>query len=213
METGVVVANTPSKVLDPKPRIEQEQSLCPSLASQQALPAASKGGSCQCKEATAASSTAAHEAHGDGISHESGSVNGVPPATEQHASMPCPAMGEQCSDAQQEADCPDHAAQPLPESAGEGKGKVGTHVAVAGLQWDLPEGVDLDDCLILWLGDEDAPALTQLMLTYSRYFPLSITMPEAAMSDQQHALTPNHAFCHTSGAEADPANVNTAHHQ
>ena len=54
-------------------------------------------------------------------------------------------------------------------------------MAVAGLQWNLPEGMGLNDCLMLWLGDENAPALTQLMLTYSRYFPLPIT---AATFDQ-----------------------------
>ena len=41
---------------------------------------------------------------------------------------------------------------------------------MAGLQWDLPEGLESDDCLMLWLGEGDAPALTQLMLTCSRCF-------------------------------------------
>lgn len=41
-------------------------------------------------------------------------------------------------------------------------------MAAAGLVWDLPEGVDAEDCLWLWLGDDDAPALTQLLMTHSR---------------------------------------------
>ncbi|BDA47727.1 probable 2-(3-amino-3-carboxypropyl)histidine synthase subunit 2 [Coccomyxa sp. Obi] len=43
-----------------------------------------------------------------------------------------------------------------------------SRMAAAGLVWELPEGVDPEDCLWLWLGDDDAPALTQLLMTYSR---------------------------------------------
>ena len=42
------------------------------------------------------------------------------------------------------------------------------HNHVAGLQWELPEVVDLEDCVMLWVGEGDAPALTQLLLMYSR---------------------------------------------
>ena len=38
---------------------------------------------------------------------------------------------------------------------------------VAGLQWDLPEGVEMEECILLWLGEVDTPAMTQLMLMYS----------------------------------------------
>ncbi|EIE23796.1 diphthamide biosynthesis protein [Coccomyxa subellipsoidea C-169] len=48
------------------------------------------------------------------------------------------------------------------------EGSRAGHWVAAGLQWDLPEGVDAQDCLWLWLGDDDAPALTQLLMTYSR---------------------------------------------
>ncbi len=48
------------------------------------------------------------------------------------------------------------------------EGSGAGHWAAAGLQWDLPNGVDAQDCLWLWLGDDDAPALTQLLMTYSR---------------------------------------------
>ena len=41
------------------------------------------------------------------------------------------------------------------------------HMEVAGLQWDLPEEVEMEDCILLWLGEVDTPAMTQLMLTYS----------------------------------------------
>ena len=167
VDTNVVVANVPSNVLDPKTKVARQLSPCAPIARQQALPAASEDGACQCREAAAASAAAAHEAHGDDSSHESSAVNGGAPATEQQASTLSPAV----------ADCPNDAAEPLPESAGEGKGEAGTHMAVAGLQWDLPEGVDLSDCLMLWLGEEDAPALTQLMLTYSRCFALPVTWP------------------------------------
>ena len=39
---------------------------------------------------------------------------------------------------------------------------------MAGLQWELPDGVDLEDCVMLWVGKGDAPALTQLLLMYSK---------------------------------------------
>ena len=60
----------------------------------------------------------------------------------------------------------------------------------AGLQWDLPEGVELDDCLMLWLGAGDAPALTQLMLTYSRRFPPPSLILEQSSSTSSIAAAP-----------------------
>jgi hypothetical protein len=43
----------------------------------------------------------------------------------------------------------------------------------AGLTWQLPAGVDAGDCLWLWLGQDDAPALTELLMTHSRCLPSS----------------------------------------
>ena len=64
-------------------------------------------------------------------------------------------------------------AQPLSASQGDTKAVsegVGSpsSMKAAGLVWELPHGVDAEDCLWLWLGDDDAPALTQLLMTYSR---------------------------------------------
>jgi hypothetical protein len=51
---------------------------------------------------------------------------------------------------------------------GGAKSKSGCrHFSEAGLSCSLPEGVEEEQCLWVWLGDEDAPALTQLMLTHS----------------------------------------------
>ena len=66
----------------------------------------------------------------------------------------------------QASSCPEGAADPL--SGAETQGRSSRHTEVAGLQWNMPEGTGLEDCVMLWLGDGDAPALTQLMLTYSR---------------------------------------------
>lgn len=41
-------------------------------------------------------------------------------------------------------------------------------MSTAGLAWYVPEGVHAEDCLWMWLGDDGAPALTQLLMTYSR---------------------------------------------
>lgn len=68
--------------------------------------------------------------------------------------------------AHQARSCPEGAADPL--SGAETEGRSSRHMEVAGLHWNMPEGMGLEDCVMLWLGDGDAPALTQLMLMYSR---------------------------------------------
>ena len=55
-------------------------------------------------------------------------------------------------------------AEGLPDAEVQGMRR---HMEVAGLQWDLPEGVEMEDCILLWLGEVDTPAMTQLMLKYS----------------------------------------------
>ena len=161
MGTVVVAANIPSNVLDPMPRSAEP-------ASQHTLPAAAEHEPCHCKAAAAALAAAPSKGNGDGSSHESSAVNTGPAAAEQQAKTSCQAAGGECSVLPNEGFSLHSANEPLPEEAGEGK--AGSHTGLAGLQWDLPEGIDLSDCLMLWLGDGDAPALTQLMLTYSRCF-------------------------------------------
>ena len=83
--------------------------------------------------------------------------------------MPCRELGGS-SPAQQQTS-PDlqtsaAVAEPCPELAA--RGGSTRHNQVAGLQWELPEGMDLEDCVMLWVGEGDAPALTQLLLMYSR---------------------------------------------
>ena len=48
------------------------------------------------------------------------------------------------------------------------KERRGASPGAAGLQWDLPEGISASKCLWLWIGQQDAPALTELLLTHSR---------------------------------------------
>ena len=38
-----------------------------------------------------------------------------------------------------------------------------------GLAWNLPAGVLIEDCMLLWLGSETAPQLQHLHLTYNRH--------------------------------------------
>lgn len=202
VDTDVIFARIPSNALDPKPSEAQQQSRHTPPATQETLPVVLEHRACQCKGATAALAAGAHEAHSGGNGHVSSTVNGGPnvPTVGQQASMPCPAAGGECPVLPQEASCPSSAAGPLCESAEEGEGKGGSSMEGAGLQWDLPEGVELDDCLMLWLGDEDAPALTQLMLTYSRRFPppsLILEQPFSASSNHHNGL-----LCHGSVAMA-----------
>lgn len=39
---------------------------------------------------------------------------------------------------------------------------------IAGYSWQLPPGAKLDECIMVWVGSDDVPALTHLHLTYSR---------------------------------------------
>ena len=175
MHTAVVAASIPSNVLDPKPRSAEP-------ASQHTIPAASESKACHCAVATGPPAAVTPEANGDGSSHDSSAVNGGPDAAEQYASTSCQAAGNKSPILLQGSLCPHSAEQPLSEEAGQGR--AGSHTEIAGLQWDLPEGVDLSDCLLLWLGDDDAPALTQLMLTFSRYVWCHISNPRLTASQR-----------------------------
>ncbi|KAK9862533.1 hypothetical protein WJX84_012448 [Apatococcus fuscideae] len=52
-------------------------------------------------------------------------------------------------------------------AASGGKERRWQHVG-GGLAWDLPPGVVMDDCMLLWLGNDTAPQLQHLHLTYNR---------------------------------------------
>ena len=56
----------------------------------------------------------------------------------------------------------------------------------AGLAWQLPEGIEPGDCLWLWLGDDDAPALTELLMTQSRWVGLSVECQGMQRPDHMH---------------------------
>ena len=55
-------------------------------------------------------------------------------------------------------------------AASGGKERRWQHVG-GGLAWDLPPGVVMDDCMLLWLGNDTAPQLQHLHLTYNRWSP------------------------------------------
>ena len=83
--------------------------------------------------------------------------------------MPCQELGGS-SPAQQQTSPDLQGSAAVAESRPEMVALGGStrHNQAAGLQWELPEGVDLEDCVMLWVGEGDAPALTQLLLMYSR---------------------------------------------
>lgn len=39
---------------------------------------------------------------------------------------------------------------------------------IAGYSWQLPPGAKQDECIMVWVGSDDVPALTHLHLTYSK---------------------------------------------
>ena len=59
----------------------------------------------------------------------------------------------------------------LESSSPQPAGGASSCAAAAGLTWQLPEGIDPGNCLWLWLGQDDAPALTELLMTHSRCLP------------------------------------------
>lgn len=50
------------------------------------------------------------------------------------------------------------------ETIGVDNGRPGHKLG--GLRWSLPDGRDMDNCQIIWIGEE-GPALTNIMLTYN----------------------------------------------
>jgi hypothetical protein len=90
---------------------------------------------------------------GNHVSESTSSQNGRQ-VTSVHSHVPCCRVAPLTQ--------PQTTATPAFQAASPG------HWAAAGLEWNLPEGVDAQDCLWLWLGEDDAPALTQLLMTYSR---------------------------------------------
>ena len=87
------------------------------------------------------------------------------------------------SDGAQQADIADGAAASSIESDGAQQADIAVGVAahsvasdgggcrhgqIAGYTWTLPAGVQQEDCVMIWVGPEDAAALTHLQLTFNK---------------------------------------------
>ena len=172
----VTAASIPSRVLDPTSdglvqlACPQSSSAAPEAARAPAVPAHPTGNMAQ---GDLQQSACTDSANGQAMSADL-SISGAP----QHpAQTPCwgqseglPAIQGLCSSSSsvlqqsaQPAAFQDQAEGSL-DAEVQGRGR---HMEVAGLQWDLPEGVEMEDCILLWLGELGTPAMTQLMFTYS----------------------------------------------
>ena len=75
-----------------------------------------------------------------------------------------PAAHSVASDDTQQADIADGpaASSVASDDGGCGRGQI------AGYTWTLPAGVQQEDCVMIWIGPEDAAALTHLQLTFNK---------------------------------------------
>lgn len=161
VEKSVVVASIPSKFIDPFPQGAPSGLCTASSICRQSAPELSTHGACDCMLPSAA---AAEQIHRD-ASHEARDHNNGSLSAEQKKAAASENLDRSCPGQHStHSDCQDTAKQISKEKRESSRG----HMEVAGLQWDLPDGVAMEDCVLMWLGEDDVPALTQLMLMYGR---------------------------------------------
>lgn len=168
MAKEVIAARIPSKMLDPASGPALQQAGSAKQFCRQSPSQATGQDTCACAPAASLNGSAAMQGASDCSQHRRPGSDALD-AAEQHSGMPCRELGGS-SPAQQQTS-PDlqtsaAVAEPRPEMVA--RGGSTRHNQAAGLQWELPEGMDLEDCVMLWVGEGDAPALTQLLLMYSR---------------------------------------------
>jgi hypothetical protein len=164
----VIAARIPSQIIEPRSAPALQQAGPAKQLCRQSLSQATGRDTCACAPAASVNGSAAMQEASDSSQHRRPGSDTLD-AAEQHTSTPCqeprgssPAQQQTSPDLQTSA----AAAELRPELVTNGGST--RHHQVAGLQWELPEGLDLEDCAMLWVGEGDAPALTQLLLMYSR---------------------------------------------
>ena len=97
------------------------------------------------------------------------------PATVEHRQTNPGATNARQADSSTEGTCETTDAQQQSDVAAEGAVDGTSSVAggcvtgqIAGYTWTLPAGMQQEDCVMMWIGPQDAAALTHLQLTFNK---------------------------------------------
>ena len=176
VELRVIAASIPSRVLEPR-SVGLVQPACTQSSSVPSKAAGASAARAHCTGDVAHGDTK-HSTCTDSLNGQTTSAEFSSSSAPQHPTQtPCWGRPEGLPAAQglssSSSSLPQRLAQRaafqdqaegLPDAEVQGMRR---HMEVAGLQWELPEGVEMEDCILLWLGEVDTPAMTQLMLKYS----------------------------------------------